>query len=95
MMKPRELGVAVASSRRHAEEVRRDPDMIVWFGAVTTSVLFTLGKSILGLYLGRAGVGSAYSAAGSLVVLTVWVSYASMIVFFGAEVTYLRSRYSR
>jgi len=69
--------------------------MIVWFGAVTTSALFTLGKSILGLYRGRAGVGSAYGAAGSLVVLTVWVYYTSMIVFFGAEVTYLRSRYSR
>ena len=54
--------------------------MIVWFGAVTTSALFTLGKSILGLYRGRAGVGSAYGAAGSLVVLTVWVYYTSMIV---------------
>jgi len=65
----------------------------VWFGAVTTSVLFTLGKSIIGLYLGRASIGSAYGAAGSLVVVTVWVYYASMIVFFGAEVTCLRSRY--
>ncbi len=67
----------------------------VWFGATTTSVLFTLGKSVIGLYLGRAGVGSAYGAAGSLVVLTVWVYYASMIVFFGAELTYIRSRRRR
>lgn len=67
----------------------------VWFGAVTTSVLFTLGKQIIGLYLGRAGVGSAYGAAGSLVVMTVWVFYASLILFFGAELTYVRSRRRR
>ena len=67
----------------------------VWFGAVTTSVLFTLGKQIIGLYLGRAGVGSAYGAAGSLVVMTVWVYYASLILFFGAELTYVRSRRRR
>lgn len=64
----------------------------VWFGAVATAVLFTLGKHVIGLYLGRAGIGSAYGAAGSVVVLTVWVYYASMIVLFGAELTYLRSR---
>ena len=66
----------------------------VWFGAVLTSVLFTLGKFVLGLYLGRAGIGSAYGAAGSLVVMTVWVYYASMILLFGAEVTYIRSRHA-
>ena len=63
----------------------------VWFGAVTTSLLFTLGKHVIGLYLGRAGIGSAYGAAGSVVVLTVWVYYASMIVLFGAELTRLRA----
>ena len=67
----------------------------VWFGAVLTSVLFTLGKFALGLYLGHAGLGSAYGAAGSLVVMTVWVYYASMILFFGAELTYVRSRHTR
>jgi membrane protein len=67
----------------------------VWFGAVLTSVFFTLGKFALGVYLGRAGIGSAYGAAGSVVVLTVWVYYASMILFFGAEVTYVRSRHAR
>jgi membrane protein len=67
----------------------------VWFGALTTAVLFTLGKSIIGLYLGRAGIGSAYGAAGSLVVMTVWVYYASLILFFGAELTYFRSRSQR
>jgi membrane protein len=67
----------------------------VWIGAIVTSVLFTLGKYLIGLYLGRASVGSAYGAAGSLVVLTVWVYYASMIVFLGAKLTYVRSRHSR
>jgi membrane protein len=67
----------------------------VWFGAVTTSVLFTFGKYLIGLYLGRAGIGSAYGAAGSFVVLTVWVYYASMIVLFGAQLTYVRSRHRR
>jgi membrane protein len=66
----------------------------VWFGAVLTAMLFTLGKSALGLYLGRAGIGSAYGAAGSLVVMTVWVYYASMILLFGAELTYVRSRHT-
>ena len=64
----------------------------VWVGAVTTSVLFTVGKSLIGLYLGRTSIGSPYGAAGSLVVMTVWVFYASMIVFLGAELTYLRSK---
>jgi len=64
----------------------------VWFGAVATSLLFTLGKHVIGMYLGRAGIGSAYGAAGSVVVLTVWVYYASLIVLFGAELTRLRSQ---
>ena len=67
----------------------------VWVGAITTAVLFTIGKSLIGLYLGRASVGSLYGAAGSLVVMTVWVFYASMIVFFGAQLTYVRSRRKR
>ena len=66
----------------------------VWFGAVLTSVLFTVGKFALGVYLGHAGLGSAYGAAGSLVVMTVWVYYASMILLFGAELTYVRSRHA-
>jgi len=59
----------------------------VWFGAAFTAVLFTLGKFLIGLYLGRAGVGSAYGAAGSLAVLLVWLYYASQIFLFGAELT--------
>jgi len=66
----------------------------VWVGAIITAVLFTIGKSLIGLYLGRTSIGSPYGAAGSLVVMTVWVFYASMIVFFGAELTYIRQRAS-
>ena len=59
----------------------------VWFGAAITAVLFTLGKFLIGLYLGRAGVASAYGAAGSLAVLLVWLYYATQIFLFGAELT--------
>src|SRR5918997_4435355 len=59
----------------------------VWLGGFATAVLFTLGKTAIGYYLGQASVGSAYGAAGSMVVLLVWVYYAALIVFFGAEFT--------
>ena len=64
----------------------------VWVGAGITAALFSVGKSLIGLYLGRASIGSPYGAAGSLVVMTVWVFYASLIVLFGAELTYIRSK---
>ncbi len=67
----------------------------VWVGASITAALFSVGKSLIGLYLGRASIGSPYGAAGSLVVMTVWVFYASLIVFFGAELTYIRSKRGR
>ena len=60
----------------------------VWVGGLITAVLFTLGKTAIGLYLGRASVGSAYGAAGSMVVLLVWVYYSALIMFFGAEFTH-------
>jgi membrane protein len=59
----------------------------VWLGAVVTALLFTLGKSLLGLYLGRANVASGYGAARSLIVLLLWCYYAAQIVFLGAEFT--------
>jgi membrane protein len=59
----------------------------VWIGALLTAALFTLGKFLLGLYLGRGAVSSAYGAAGSLVVLLVWIYYSAQILFFGAEFT--------
>jgi membrane protein len=59
----------------------------VWIGAFITAVLFTVGKFALGLYLGKSGVASSYGAAGSLIVLLLWVYYSSQILFFGAEFT--------
>jgi membrane protein len=59
----------------------------VWLGAVVTAFLFTAGKSLLGMYLGKATVTSAYGAAGSLIVLLLWCYYAGQIVFLGAEFT--------
>ena len=58
-------------------------------GATVTALLFTIGKLLIGLYLGKAAVGSAYGAAGSLVVVLVWVYYSAMIFFFGAEFTHV------
>jgi membrane protein len=59
----------------------------VWVGAAVTAVLFTLGKYLIGLYLGRAGVTSAYGAAGSFVAVLLWIYYSSLIFLFGAEFT--------
>jgi membrane protein len=59
----------------------------VAIGGLVTAVLFTIGRALIGLYLGQSSIGSAYGAAGSLVVLLVWVYYASLVVFFGAEIT--------
>jgi hypothetical protein len=61
----------------------------VWVGAVGTALLFTVGKLLLGLYLGKASFGSAYGAAGSLVALIVWIYYSAQIFFFGAEFTHV------
>jgi membrane protein len=60
----------------------------VWLGGFVSAMLFTVGKVGLGYYIGRASIGSAYGAAGSLIALLVWVYYSSLIVFFGAEFTH-------
>ena len=59
----------------------------VWIGAFATSLLFVIGKSALGLYFGKASPGSGYGAAGSIILILLWTSYSSMIVFLGAEFT--------
>jgi membrane protein len=59
----------------------------VWPGALLTAGLFSVGKLLLGLYLGKAAVGSAYGAAGSTIALVVWVYYAAQILLVGAELT--------
>jgi membrane protein len=61
----------------------------VWLGGCVSAVLFTIGKVAIGYYIGSASVGSAYGAAGSLIVLLVWVFYSSLIFFFGAEFTHV------
>jgi membrane protein len=61
----------------------------VWIGALLTSVLFSLGKFLLSLYLGKSSIASVYGAAGSLVVILMWVYYSAQILLFGAEFTRL------
>jgi membrane protein len=60
----------------------------VWAGAVLASLLFAVGKHLIGLYLGRSGVASTFGAAGSVVLVLVWVYYSSQILLFGAEVAH-------
>lgn len=59
----------------------------VGVGALLTAVLFTIGKLLIGLYLGHSALGSSYGAAGSMVVVLVWVYYSAQILFFGAAFT--------
>ena len=59
----------------------------VWLGAAITAILFTIGKTLIGIYLGQAEVSSTFGAAGSLAVLMIWVYYSSQILFLGAEFT--------
>ncbi len=64
----------------------------VWIGAIVTAALFTLGKFLIGLYLGQSAMSSSYGAAGSFVVLLVWVYYSAQILFLGAEFTKIFAR---
>lgn len=64
----------------------------VWSGAIVTSLLFSIGRFALGLYLGNSSFGSTYGAAGSVVIILVWVYYAAQILFFGAEFTQVYAR---
>lgn len=66
----------------------------VWTGAFVTAALFTIGKVGIGLYLGKTGIASAYGAASSLAVILLWVYYSSLILFFGAEYTYVSATMS-
>jgi membrane protein len=60
----------------------------VWVGALFTAFCFTVGKLAIGLYLGRATIGSTYGAAGSVVIIMLWVYYSAQVILFGAEFTY-------
>src|SRR5580704_4437184 len=61
----------------------------VWLGALVTALFFSIGKTLIGMYLGKSSVGSAYGAAGSVIVVIVWVYYSAQIFFFGAEFTHV------
>lgn len=64
----------------------------VWVGAAVTSLLFSIGKFLIGLYLGKAAIASSFGAAGALVVVIVWVYYSAQIFLLGAEFTYQYAR---
>lgn len=64
----------------------------VWVGAIITAILFVIGKLLLGIYFGQADPGSTYGAAGSIILILLWVSYSSLILFFGAEFTYVYAK---
>jgi membrane protein len=72
---------------------RRIPWRLIWYGAGITSLLFTIGKTLIGFYLGYTGTASTYGAAGSLVVLLIWIYYSSQILFFGSELIQARRTY--
>ena len=64
----------------------------VWLGALTTAILFVVGKSLFGLYLGHSTIGTSYGAAGSLVIVILWTYYSCLILLFGAEMTQVQAR---
>jgi membrane protein len=64
----------------------------VWVGAAVTALLFTVGKHLIGLYIGKSSVASGYGAAGSLVVVLVWVYYSAQIFLLGAEFTWVYAK---
>jgi membrane protein len=64
----------------------------VWVGAFVTATLFTIGKFLIGFYLGRASTASPYGAAGSVIVILLWVYYSALIIYFGAEFTKVYAR---
>jgi membrane protein len=61
----------------------------VWIGAAVTSILFTIGKILIGLYLGKSSVASGFGAFGSLALMMVWIYYSAQIFLFGAEFTWV------
>jgi membrane protein len=64
----------------------------VWIGAIATSLLFGIGKTVIGYYIGKSGVTSAFGAAASVVVVMVWVYYSAQIFLMGAELTWAYAR---
>lgn len=69
----------------------------VWTGSLVTGILFTIGKFLIGYYLGKSNIASSYGAAASIITILLWIYYSSLILLFGAEFTkvYAESRGSR
>jgi membrane protein len=67
----------------------------VWIGAFITAVLFSAGRLAIGVYLGRSALASAYGAAGTLVVLLLWLYYSAQVFLFGAEFTCVHAKYRK
>src|SRR5207237_1607515 len=64
----------------------------VWIGATVTALLFTIGKALISLYLGRSSIASSFGAAGALILVLVWVYYSTTIFLLGAEFTKVYAR---
>lgn len=86
------LMLVLFSAIYHLLHKRAFPGRALWAGSALTAVLFAAGKTLIGLYLGGAGLRSAYGAAGSLVLLLLWVYYSAQILYFGAEFTVVMAR---
>jgi membrane protein len=67
----------------------------VWIGALITTILFSVGRAAIGLYLGRSAAASAYGAAGTLVVLLLWLYYSAQVFLLGAEFTCVYANFNR
>jgi membrane protein len=65
----------------------------LWVGAAVTALLFSIGRFLIGFYLGSSGISSTYGAAGSLVVILIWVFYSAQILLLGAEFTQVYAKY--
>lgn len=85
------ITVLFASIYKYLPDVRV-PWRDLWVGAAVTSVLFNIGKAAIGLYIGNSSFSSTYGAAGSLVVLLIWIFYSTQILLIGAEFTQVYSR---
>jgi membrane protein len=64
----------------------------VWIGAIVTTLLFSVGRFLLGFYMGRQSFGSVYGAAGSILILLLWIYYSAQILLFGVEFTQVYAR---
>ena len=65
---------------------------MVWTGAILTSILFTVGKTLIALYLSESNTGATFGAAGAIIFFLPWISYSCLILFFGAEFTQVYGR---